>query len=366
MAQWSLGWTTSGTGDGVSGGYTMAKFTEMLEAWWADDLTDEGVFNNYQNELAVSASGGSASPVTIATGAALVKGFHYVNDAAGTKNIPTPAGSTRVDRIVLEADWSAQTVRFARVAGTEGAGAPSLTQTDNTTWQIPLAQVSITTGGVATVTDQRVYLHPNVEVEAAMIQADAVGSAAVGSAAIARSHLANNSVSTVKIQASAVTAAKIANRSRKLFVPASSGENSAGEYRPPGGGGVFLREATGTGGDRRAAGWGVVPNDYASGFSAVAMIYSTSAEAAGSASLALTGYYLTPPTGAEHAGTNAATTVFDVDGVGSIEAGPVTFAGITAGDVFRLYLRRDSDDGDDSCTQNLYCRGFVVSYTADS
>jgi hypothetical protein len=102
--------------------------------------------------------------VAVNTGAALVYGFYYFNDASVNVNIPTPASATRIDRIVLRASWSAQTVRITRIAGSEGSGsAPAMTQTANTTWDIPLANVSITTGGVIAVTDQRTYVkHPGV------------------------------------------------------------------------------------------------------------------------------------------------------------------------------------------------------------
>jgi hypothetical protein len=160
--EWSLGWSTNGTGDGIASGYTQAKFTEMLEAWFHHDDTEDGIFPAMGSALAVSASGGTASPVTIQAGAAQVKGFFYRNDAAGTKNIPTPAGNTRIDQIVLRADWGSQTVRFERVAGAEGGGTPALTQTDNTTWEIPLATTSTTTGGVVTVADVRNYIQPEL------------------------------------------------------------------------------------------------------------------------------------------------------------------------------------------------------------
>jgi len=203
MAQDSILWTTNGTGDGAAGGYTQAEAIRWQRTSWISSAgtATEGVKKNYLNELQVTASGGSASPVTIDTGAAFVYGFDYVNTAAGTLNIPTPAANTRIDRVVLQADWGSQVVRFRRVAGTEGAGTPALTHTAGTTWEIPLAAVSVTTGGNVTVTDEREYVHPNIEVQQNMLQDNAVGSAA----------LANNAVDTLAIQDDAVTNAKIAD-----------------------------------------------------------------------------------------------------------------------------------------------------------
>lgn len=155
MAESSIFWENNSTGDGISGGYVQAKLVEWIRAFFCKTANGGGVSPDYLNELAVT---GTSSPVAVDTGAAAVYGFPYFNSVSENVSVPTPSGATRIDRIVLRASWSAQTVRIARVAGSEGGGAPSLTQTPNTTWEIPLAQVSITTGGVITVTDQREWL----------------------------------------------------------------------------------------------------------------------------------------------------------------------------------------------------------------
>ncbi len=155
MAESSRFWTTSGTGDGPGGGYSAANFNEFVRQAFMTDPTTEGVLRGIGGNLAVS---GASSPVAVASGSALVYGFFYASDASVNVTIPTPTTSTRIDRIVLRVSWAAQTVRIVRIAGTEGGGAPALTQTANTTWDIPLAQVSITTGGVITLTDQRTYI----------------------------------------------------------------------------------------------------------------------------------------------------------------------------------------------------------------
>lgn len=127
----------------------------MLRQLFTTTLANEGVLFGVLNALAVS---GTSSPVSVASGAAVVYGYPYTNDASTTVAIATPTTATRIDRIVLRASWAAQTVRITRIAGTEGSGsAPAMTQTAGTTWDIPLATVSITTGGVITVTDARVY-----------------------------------------------------------------------------------------------------------------------------------------------------------------------------------------------------------------
>jgi hypothetical protein len=102
-----------------------------------------------------AATSPSANTLRIALGTGWAYGTWHQSDANVDFTIPTPGASTRVDRIVLRKSWSAQTVRLTKIPGVEGAGAPAITQTAGTTWDVPIAQVSITTGGVMTITDQR-------------------------------------------------------------------------------------------------------------------------------------------------------------------------------------------------------------------
>lgn len=153
MAESSLFWTTDGTGDGASS-YTADDMRAFFSRMFQRDTTSEGVIAGWANELAVS---GTSSPVSVATGAGMVAGIPYENTSTVTVTVPTPSTSTRIDRIVLRADYSAQTVRIVRSAGVEGGSAPSLTQSAGVTWEVSLAQVAITTGGVITVTDEREF-----------------------------------------------------------------------------------------------------------------------------------------------------------------------------------------------------------------
>jgi hypothetical protein len=117
----------------------------------------DGVVEDKLNLLAVT---GATSPVSVNTGWAWVNGKLYKNTAAVTVAVPTPAVSTRIDRIVLRANYTAKTVTIQRLAGVEGGAAPALTQTDGTTWEYSLAQASITTGGVITLTAEALIAHP--------------------------------------------------------------------------------------------------------------------------------------------------------------------------------------------------------------
>jgi hypothetical protein len=215
MAQNSGFWTTDATGDGAAGGYTVAEWGSLFRALFNADSTTNGPLKGYLNELAVS---GVASPVDVATGGAVVYGFWYYNDAVATVVVPTPISATRIDRIALQADWTAQTVRLARVAGVEGGAAPALTQTASTKWEVSLAQVSITTGGVITVTDERTFAtvnalaqgHKAASVTASILASDAVETAKIKDLNVTAGKLAADAVETAKIKDLNVTAGKLA------------------------------------------------------------------------------------------------------------------------------------------------------------
>jgi hypothetical protein len=212
MAESSIFWDTDGTGDGTDTGYTDTQLFELYRSLFTRSANYGGVAPDMLNELAVS---GTATPVAVASGAGIVYGIPYFNSASVNVAIATPATLTRVDRIVLRADWTAQTVRITRIAGTEGAGTPAMTQTPGTTWDVPLATASITTGGVITVTDAREWLG-NVgdgTIAAVKLAADSVTTAKILDSNVTAGKLASDSVTTIKILDSNVTAAKLSSDS---------------------------------------------------------------------------------------------------------------------------------------------------------
>ena len=151
MTEASQVWAGTVTGD--AGPYTDDQWSDMYRALFQSDRTTQGIIDGHLNELVVT---GATSPVAVDTGAALVDGKFYENDASLNVTIPSPAGATRIDRIVLRKSWSAQTVRITRIAGVEGGAAPAITQNDGVTWDVKLYQVSIAVGGAITLTDERV------------------------------------------------------------------------------------------------------------------------------------------------------------------------------------------------------------------
>lgn len=156
MAEKSLFWYTNGftgdTGDGAAP-YTQEEFRLFNHAWAAKNQANVGVFPGVLNELAVT---GSSSPLSVDTGRAVVYGFPYWADSSVSVAVSTPSVGTTGGRVVLRANWTAQTVRAVAVLNTDGtATIPSLTQSAGSTWDMPLATFTITTGGTITLTDAR-------------------------------------------------------------------------------------------------------------------------------------------------------------------------------------------------------------------
>lgn len=153
MAEYSLPW--SGTILGDAGPFSDDDWSDIWRYLFTFDRATQGPLPNVLNELEVT---GVATPVSVNTGVALADGKYYMNDSAANVVVPSPAVNPRIDRIVIRKSWAAQTCRITRIEGIEGGGAPAITQNDGVTWDVPLAQYSITVGGVITVTDEREFL----------------------------------------------------------------------------------------------------------------------------------------------------------------------------------------------------------------
>jgi hypothetical protein len=157
MAQNSGFWTTTGTATGhQTAGYTQANLSTAMQIIAACSGS-EGVAHEYLNQLAGTVTG--ANTVAINTGAAMVDGKWYINDASADVDIPDAVGvgNTRIDRIVLRADWAGFDVEITRIAGTDAVSptAPAVTTTSGTTYDIMLYQALVTTAGAVTITDER-------------------------------------------------------------------------------------------------------------------------------------------------------------------------------------------------------------------
>lgn len=159
MAELSGFWTTTGTAVGdQQASYTQAQWSTAAKIMSACSGF-EGVAPAYLNSLAGTVT--AANTVAINTGGAMVDGKWFINNASQDVNIPSAsgAGNTRIDRIVLRADWANFNVSVYRIAGTNASSptAPAVTQTSGTTYDIKLYQALVTTAGVVTLTDERQY-----------------------------------------------------------------------------------------------------------------------------------------------------------------------------------------------------------------
>jgi hypothetical protein len=324
-----------------------------------DGFATECVLQGWLNEFAIS---GAASPITVGSGRAFVYGKEIVSSADETLAIPTPAGAVRIDCVVLEVDYVNKTADAAivRVAGAEGGGAPAITQTIGTKYQVKLGEVSITVGGVTTCTPTTTrFLHFATKVSAAMMDTG------VGMAAVDNSTIELNA-GTLRVKDEGITAAKIANRTRALFVPVSGCWNHTDaaacvrSYTGGGGPGWILTD------NKVCYGWGdfYTPADFVSGLTVKAVVYSTPAG----------GDIYCEHYGAHGAvdeayATHAVTVAAGAIAVGAAvlaEIASLALSALAAGDYVSLRFARDGTNGADSLNADAYFKGWIVSYTADS
>ncbi len=166
MTEKSMFWSAPTSGDGASG-YTEAEVRRLfgfLTGTYLDAA--EGVLLQ-GGQLVVS---GSASPLSVTDGAAFVNGYFYWNTTGVNVVVPTPTIGTTGHRVVLQLINSSKTVRIALISSSDGVAAyPALTQTDGVQWEIPLANLTITTGGVITLVDARSFVHMQTRIGATQL-----------------------------------------------------------------------------------------------------------------------------------------------------------------------------------------------------
>lgn len=160
-------WPWPGTTVGDAGPYSADEWDDMFEMRFgsgAAPFNNMGVLPRWANELEVT-DPVVANRVDVDTGAAIVHGKHYDNDAVVNVFVATSVGAWREDLICLRAVWALEYVQIARHSNpADGVAYPAPTQTDGVTWEIPLAAVRIDNAGVIlSVTDLREYPRPNLD-----------------------------------------------------------------------------------------------------------------------------------------------------------------------------------------------------------
>ena len=146
MAEQSMFWPTTGTGDGVSGGYTDAR----LKTIWKAALGN-GVLQ-YQNNL--TATGTGTSTLAVNTGAAMVEGYLYENDSSASIATASLGSATYGLYVIANEDASALAVSRS-VAGTtvaEKSTRLALNTTVPTQPSIKIATVVTSGGSITSIT----------------------------------------------------------------------------------------------------------------------------------------------------------------------------------------------------------------------
>lgn len=162
MTQNSSPWDNTSPGD--AGAYSASEWQVFQKRIFGTgaNKANRAVIRNVDDELVVEPTSPASTSVTVGSGGAILQGIWYYNDADVSVAVQAnSSGSTRIDVIVLEADYVAQTVRVVLEQGTPGAGIPSLTQTIGTLYQIPLAYLTLANGfssiAASNITDMREY-----------------------------------------------------------------------------------------------------------------------------------------------------------------------------------------------------------------
>jgi hypothetical protein len=148
MAELSYYWNGTVTGDANQAAYSDDEFSDVFAYLFTYDRTLEGVlFTNHSGFPGLlQVTNPAGTTIRVATGVAMVDGKVYTNSA----NVDLSTSGDGGYSVVLRKDFAAQTVRAA-------IRATGVTQTDGATWEIKLADVTVS-GGVHTITDQRRFI----------------------------------------------------------------------------------------------------------------------------------------------------------------------------------------------------------------
>jgi hypothetical protein len=170
MTQDSRPWNGVTTGD--AGPYSDGDWQQLYRyiIGLGGNRNNVGVFlgsGTQPNEgLRVTAQSPVSAFVDVNPGAALVHGIAYLNDAVEAISVAVNAsGSARIDTVVIRTDYALQTCRLAILTGTPAGSPvpPSLTQTANVLWEIPIADIAVANGfttlAQSTITSRREWVN---------------------------------------------------------------------------------------------------------------------------------------------------------------------------------------------------------------
>jgi len=201
--EYSFLWPGISLGDAAKVPYNSAYGEEVMalrmELGSVYDRTVQGVIDtdhtDYAGKLALSSL--AVNQLRIASGTAIVNGWHYLN--LDDRDFTVANGEQY--RIVLRrgistAPVSQQTVRLA-LLNTPAGAPPAVTQTI-ITWEIELGTVIVDGGGVLAITDTRVWA--GMRVNNSNIKAGAVNSASIAADAVGISEMGFTSIEVTNRQ----------------------------------------------------------------------------------------------------------------------------------------------------------------------
>jgi hypothetical protein len=126
------------------------------------ELQDSGVCASADSlDLKVSADG-SGMKVSVQPGFHLVRGHAFLSTAVEVLTIAAADTATRIDRVILRLDPTANGITLAVLKGSPGAGAPAMTQTTTDIYEVSLGLVtvgaSVTNIAASAVADDRRFV----------------------------------------------------------------------------------------------------------------------------------------------------------------------------------------------------------------
>ncbi|ATW61301.1 minor tail protein [Streptomyces phage Alsaber] len=136
--------------------------TETQYSAYFRELQDSGVVGSSSGTALKVTSAGTSTSLSVAIGAAVVRGHFYNNDSVATVTIAAADTAARTDLVVLKLDPAANSILLTVRKGTAGQGVPVPEQTATGNYELVLAQVavgaSVTSISAASVTDVRTFV----------------------------------------------------------------------------------------------------------------------------------------------------------------------------------------------------------------
>lgn len=154
MTQASYPWGGTSVGDAIYAPYSDDEWSDLWRTMVMSGRVSQGVLFSYTYPNPFKPTNPSGTTIRVSPGYAMVDGKILISDANVDFSVVAPGAGTNYYGIFLRKSWAAQTVRLV-LLGPDTGSYPTGTQTDGVTWDVPIGQVSITSGGTIAVSDSR-------------------------------------------------------------------------------------------------------------------------------------------------------------------------------------------------------------------